>query len=262
MPTRVSGIMPWYRCRSDPQMAPRVTLTISSLGCSKAGMSFSSTRILYGPRYTIARIAPPDTVNRHVQGWCTQRGLADPPRGKPFRVCDQALRAGARRRNHERRLFPPRQLMRISAVGQPLPMRRQCGLTVSKPIHGEPPWKCWRVLIQHRRIQHMSAPRKYEQEFRERAVRMYRERLAEPGESKRGARRHVGALLDLNPETLRNWAEERDRVESGRSPAPRSAESEEVRALRRRVAELERANEILKTSAAFFAQAELDRRLK
>jgi transposase len=127
---------------------------------------------------------------------------------------------------------------------------------------GEPPWKCWRVLIQHRRIQHMSAPRKYDQEFRERAVRMYRERLAEPGESKRGARRHVGVLLDLNPETLRNWAEERDRVESGRSPAPRSAESEEVRALRRRVAELERANEILKTSAAFFAQAELDRRLK
>jgi transposase len=108
----------------------------------------------------------------------------------------------------------------------------------------------------------MSAPRKYDQEFRERAVRMYQERLAEPGESKRGARRHVGALLDLNPETLRNWAEERDRVESGRSPAPRSAESEEVRALRRRVAELERANEILKTSAAFFAQAELDRRLR
>jgi transposase len=84
----------------------------------------------------------------------------------------------------------------------------------------------------------MSAPRKYDQEFRERAVRMYRERLAEIGESMRGARRHVGALLDLNPETLRNWP-------------PRPAESEEVRALRRRVAELERANEILKTSAAF-----------
>jgi len=33
----------------------------------------------------------------------------------------------------------------------------------------------------------MSAPRKYDQEFRERPVRMYRERLAEPGESKRGA---------------------------------------------------------------------------
>jgi transposase-like protein len=68
--------------------------------------------------------------------------------------------------------------------------------------------------------------------------------------------------LDVSPETLRNWAEEVERVESGRSPAARTPESEEVRALRRRVAELERANEILKTSAAFFAQAELDRRLK
>ena len=37
------------------------------------------------------------------------------------------------------------------------------------PDDFEPPWKCWRVLIQHRRIQHMSAPRKYDQEFRERA---------------------------------------------------------------------------------------------
>lgn len=108
----------------------------------------------------------------------------------------------------------------------------------------------------------MAAPRKYDEEFRERAARMYRERLGEAGESKRGARRHVGSLLDVNPETLRNWAEEHDRVETGRSPAPRSAESEEVRTLRRRVAELERANEILKTLAAFFAQAELDRRLR
>src|SRR5829696_3964939 len=51
----------------------------------------------------------------------------------------------------------------------------------------------------------------------------------------------------------------RFRVESGRGPAPRSDESEDVRGLRRLVAALERANEILKTSAAFFAQAELDR---
>jgi transposase len=108
----------------------------------------------------------------------------------------------------------------------------------------------------------MSAPRKYDKEFRDRAVRMYRERLAEPGESKRGARRQVGMLLDVNPETLRNWVDQQEGVESGRNPAPRTAESEEVRALRRRVVELERANEILKTASAFFAQAELDRRLK
>jgi transposase-like protein len=108
----------------------------------------------------------------------------------------------------------------------------------------------------------VSAPRKYDQEFRDRAVRMYRDRLAEPGETKLGARRHVGSLLDLNQATLRNWVEERHGSDGTRSGTGRSNEAEEVRALKKRVAELERANEILKTSAAFFAQAELDRRLK
>ena len=108
----------------------------------------------------------------------------------------------------------------------------------------------------------MSAPRKHDEEFRDRAVRMYRDRLAEPGESKLGARRHVGSLLDLNQATLRNWVEERYAPNGTGSAATRSRESEEIRALKKRVAELERANEILKTSAAFFAQAELDRRLK
>ena len=41
-----------------------------------------------------------------------------------------------------------------------------------------------------------------------------------------------------------------------------SEESAEIRKLKREVAELRRANEILKTASAFFAQAELDRRLK
>jgi transposase len=98
----------------------------------------------------------------------------------------------------------------------------------------------------------VSAPRKYHQEFRDRAVRMYRDRLAEPGESKVGARRHVGVLLDLNQATLRNWVEDAERVEGQRGPAvSRTSDSDEVRSLKKRVAELERANEILKTSAAF-----------
>jgi transposase len=108
----------------------------------------------------------------------------------------------------------------------------------------------------------VSAPKKYDDEFRDRAVRMYRDRLAEPGESKLGARRHVGSLLDVNQATLRNWIEERYTSDGTKSGSGRSNESEEIRTLKKRVAELERANEILKTSAAFFAQAELDRRLK
>jgi transposase-like protein len=92
---------------------------------------------------------------------------------------------------------------------------------------------------------------------------MYRDRLEqEPGVSKIAARRHVGALLDVNPATLRNWVEEAERADGSRAPAARVSESEEVRALRRENAELRRANEILKTASAFFAQAELDRRLK
>jgi len=91
---------------------------------------------------------------------------------------------------------------------------------------------------------------------------MYRDRLAEPGESKLSARRHVGSLLDLNQATLRNWVEDRYPPDGTGSGSTRASESVEIRSLKKRVAELERANEILKTSAAFFAQAELDRRLK
>lgn len=108
----------------------------------------------------------------------------------------------------------------------------------------------------------MSAPRKYDAEFMSRAVGMYREWVAEPGASKLSARRRVGELLDVNPATLRNWVEAAERAEGSRDVVHRPTESEEVRALRKRVAELERANEILKTASAFFAQAELDRRLR
>jgi transposase len=109
----------------------------------------------------------------------------------------------------------------------------------------------------------MSAPRKFDQEMRDRAVRMYRDRREQHEESKLEARRQVGAVLDINQATLRNWVEEVERREGARpGVAARAGESEEVRMLKRRVAELERANEILKTASAFFAQAELDRRLR
>jgi transposase len=48
----------------------------------------------------------------------------------------------------------------------------------------------------------MSAPRKYDQEFRDRAVRMYQERLAETGEPKRSVRRHV-LVPATGPDRLR-----------------------------------------------------------
>ena len=51
-------------------------------------------------------------------------------------------------------------------------------------------------------------------------------------------------------------------VDSGVREGVTSDERERVKALEREVKELRRANEILKLASAFFAQAELDRRLK
>ena len=110
----------------------------------------------------------------------------------------------------------------------------------------------------------MSAPRKFDEETRARAVRLYQDRLRDHGESKLAARRHVGLLLDVKPATLRNWieADERAARPAGRNATDSANDAAELRRLRQENAELRRANEILKTASAFFAQAELDRRLK
>ena len=110
----------------------------------------------------------------------------------------------------------------------------------------------------------MSAPRKFDEETRARAVRLYAGRLRDHGDSKLAARRHVGQLLDINPATLRNWIEADERVAAPAGPGGANAgdDAAELRRLRQENAELRRANEILKTASAFFAATELDRRLK
>jgi transposase len=69
--------------------------------------------------------------------------------------------------------------------------------------------------------------------------------------SKLAARRHVGQLLDINPATLRNWieAEKRAGAPADGSGSGDSVDMAEVRRLRAEVAELRRANEILKTAS-------------
>lgn len=106
----------------------------------------------------------------------------------------------------------------------------------------------------------MPAQKKYDEETQARAVRMYRDGIAEGDASQLGARREVGELLGINPATLRNWV--RRDVGEGVTPAAgvEASDAELVR-LRRENAQLRRANEIFKTASASFAQAELDRRL-
>jgi transposase-like protein len=108
----------------------------------------------------------------------------------------------------------------------------------------------------------MPALRKYDQETRDRAVRMYQERRRDnPKESGLEARKRVGELLDVKPDTLRGWIE-RVEVDAGQRPGVPSAIEAKLKELQRENAELRRANEILKTASAFFAQAELDRKLR
>ena len=108
----------------------------------------------------------------------------------------------------------------------------------------------------------MPALRKYDQETRDRAVRMYRDRRRDfPAESALQARRRVGELLDARVETLRGWIE-RVEIDAGDRPGVPSSVEARVKELERENAGLRRANEIHKTASAFFAAAELDRRLR
>ena len=68
----------------------------------------------------------------------------------------------------------------------------------------------------------------------------------------------VAALLGITTaETVRKWVRQAE-VDGGQRAGVTSQESEELRRLKREVAELKRANAILKAASAFFA-AELDR---
>jgi transposase len=63
--------------------------------------------------------------------------------------------------------------------------------------------------------------------------------------------------VGISSETLRRWVR-RAEVDGGQRPGLTSDEAAEIKRLKREVAELRRANEILKAAAAFFG-AELDR---
>jgi transposase len=73
--------------------------------------------------------------------------------------------------------------------------------------------------------------------------------------------RSVSEKLGVTTEALRRWVRQAER-DRGERPGLTTDERERLKALERENVELERANEILKKAAAFFAQAELDRRAK
>jgi transposase-like protein len=71
----------------------------------------------------------------------------------------------------------------------------------------------------------------------------------------------IAPKIGCVPQTLNDWVKQHE-IDAGVRDGVSTDERERVKALEREVKELRRANEILKLASAFFAQAELDRRLK
>jgi len=94
------------------------------------------------------------------------------------------------------------------------------------------------------------APRKYPDELRERAVREVR--------STGRPVAHVARDLGIHKEALRSWVRQAEADAGERDDRLSTAERDELKELRKEVAELKRANEILKAASVFFAQ-EIDR---
>jgi transposase len=106
----------------------------------------------------------------------------------------------------------------------------------------------------------MKKSSKYSPEVRERAVRMVLEHRGEYP-SLWAAIESIAPKIGCVPQTLNEWVR-RHQVDTDTRDGVTSDERERIKALERENKELRRANEILKLASAFFAQAELNRRLK
>ena len=101
---------------------------------------------------------------------------------------------------------------------------------------------------------------RFSPEVRERAVRLVQEHRAEYP-SLWAAVESIAPKIGCVPQTLHEWLRKHE-IDTGMREGVTSDERERIKALERENKELRRANDILKTASAFFAQAELDRRLK
>jgi transposase len=102
--------------------------------------------------------------------------------------------------------------------------------------------------------------KRYSAEVRERAVRMVSEHRDEY-DSQWAAIQSIAGKIGCTTESLRRWVQQAERDQGVRAGLS-TTDRERLKQLERENRELKRANEILRTASAYFAQAELDRRRK
>ena len=106
----------------------------------------------------------------------------------------------------------------------------------------------------------MNKSNKFSPEIRERAVRLVQEHRGEYP-SLWAAVESIAPKIGCVSQTLLEWVK-RAEIDAGERPGTTTAEAQRLKELERENKELRRANDILRTASAFFAQAELDRKLK
>jgi transposase len=106
----------------------------------------------------------------------------------------------------------------------------------------------------------MSKANRYSPEVRERAVRMVLEHEREYP-SQWQAICSIASKIGCSPDSLKAWFRQMQ-TDEGKAPGTTTEEYKRIKALEKENKELRRANEILRTASAFFAAAELDRKLK
>ena len=103
----------------------------------------------------------------------------------------------------------------------------------------------------------MKTKKHYSTEVKERAVRLFNEQRSEYS-SEWATLVSISSKIGCTAETLRSWVKraQLNEIDNGQSEQDKLR----IKQLEREEREIKRANEIIRMAAAFFAQAELDRK--